>query len=178
MVSVGFRITRGLAFFRSSQISHKGELNLAASRDGFQREPPTLDNLSGSSTWPPASVGAFVLAERHRNNSFARAATGPSDSFNTRRRCDPRNSFASSAFRFSIGSRRKSRPSNSSSHAQCPYSRAQDVAGSTQRPQVRSRRTRSRFLFILFHLFRLLMQLRRPHTHQQRELGPRLKSAF
>jgi hypothetical protein len=34
------------------------------------------------------------------------------------------------------------------------------------------------FLFILFHLFRLLMQLRRSHTHQQRELGPRLKSAF
>jgi hypothetical protein len=34
------------------------------------------------------------------------------------------------------------------------------------------------FLFILFHLFRLLMQLRRPHTHQQRELGPRIKSAF
>ena len=39
-------------------------------------------------------------------------------------------------------------------------------------------RWRSRFLFILFHLFRLLMQLRKSHTHQQRELGPRLKSAF
>jgi hypothetical protein len=34
------------------------------------------------------------------------------------------------------------------------------------------------FLFMLFHLFRLLMQLRRSHTHQQRELGPRLKFAF
>lgn len=40
------------------------------------------------------------------------------------------------------------------------------------------RRKRSRFLFILFHLFRLLVQLRRSHTNQQRELSPRLKSAF
>jgi hypothetical protein len=36
----------------------------------------------------------------------------------------------------------------------------------------------SGFLFILFHLFRLLMQSRRLHTYQQRELGPRLRSAF
>src|SRR5437588_1248887 len=58
----------------------------------------------------------------------------------------------------------RARPIQASRTRNCPHSRAQDVAGSTQRPQVRSRRTRSRFLFILFHLFRLLMQLRRPHT--------------
>ena len=52
------------------------------------------------------------------------------------------------------------------------------AAGLIQRPQVRSRSKRCGFLFIPFHLFRLLMQLRRSHTHQQRELGPRLKSAF
>jgi hypothetical protein len=41
-------------------------------------------------------------------------------SFRTILRCDPRNSLASNSFRFSIGSRRKSRPSNSSkSNAQC-----------------------------------------------------------
>jgi hypothetical protein len=33
-----------------------------------------LDNLSGSSTWPRLRLGPF-LAERHRDNSFARAAT-------------------------------------------------------------------------------------------------------
>ena len=72
----------------------------------------------------------------------------------------------------------RARPIQASRTRNCPHSRAQDVAGSTQRPLVRSRRKRSRFLFILFRLFRLLMQLRRPHTHQQREPGPRLKSAF
>ena len=121
----------------------------------------------------------FALCCKVRMNSKLPTSTTRAISFN-RHSPSPRRTvnptlFASSAFCFSIGSRRKSRPSDSSkSNAQHTALR---VGGSIQRPQVHSRHDPD-FLFILFHLFRLLMQLRKSHTHQQRELGPRLKSAF
>jgi hypothetical protein len=83
--AVGFRIIGGFAFFSSSQISHKGELNLAASRGGFQWEPPTLDNLSGSSTWPRLrlgplfwrnAIGTFFCAGGNRQSQAAKES-GP-----------------------------------------------------------------------------------------------------